>query len=222
MYSTHRIQTSQASKKEKFPPGAQTKHYGSEWKANEVQIKPASDGLTVANAFCGTNPSATVISLCQARKQPEIGKCPRFNGSLELTRNYAPSNIPVGDHQKVKAPVFIRPHAGAGLQIQRRDDLDLQKHIVPHLSALEDNSLSLKITEDKIGGFASRIGHFELGHVYGLPTLTDPTYRIGKVTRLTSNRSYSDDIGARGLISPTPNNTYGSEKLLAFKRSINI
>jgi hypothetical protein len=74
----------------------------------------------------------------------------------------------------------------AGLETHRADDLDLQKHIVPILSPLEDALLVRKITEDRIGGSVSSTKKSPFGeqHVYGVPTVRDPAGRVGKVKRL--------------------------------------
>ncbi|KAJ3353446.1 hypothetical protein HDU91_005886, partial [Kappamyces sp. JEL0680] len=105
----------------------------------------------------------------------------------------------------------------------RSDDLDLQKTIVPKLTPLEDALLVRKITEDKVGGSLSSIrpvNPFGDAHVYGVPTVRDPAGRVGKVKRLADQTNYGDELGAKGLMYPTPRNVYGSEQLLFFQQKL--
>ncbi len=124
----------------------------------------------------------------------------------------------------------------AGLETHRADDLDLQKHIIPILGPLEDALLVRKITEDSIGGTVSNIRPpvpFGKTHVYGVPTVRDPTGRVGKVKRLADQtvwtfhfsktndiQNYGDELGAKGLMYPTPRNIYGREQLLLFQQKL--
>lgn len=71
----------------------------------------------------------------------------------------------------------------AGLKTNRYDDLDLQKHIIPILGPKEDHLIVRKITEDKVGGTDSLQfipNNFGKSHVFGVPTVRDPSGRIGK------------------------------------------
>jgi hypothetical protein len=72
----------------------------------------------------------------------------------------------------------------AGLKTHHSDDLDLQKHIVPILGPKEDQSLVRKITEDIVGGTICTLkvlpNNFDSNHIFGVPTVRDPTGRIGK------------------------------------------
>lgn len=85
----------------------------------------------------------------------------------------------------------------AGLETHRKDDLDLQKHIVPHLTPMEDALLVRKITEDKVGGSYSAVhsmNQFGDTRVYGVPTVRDPIGRIGKVKRFADRTVHLFDL----------------------------
>ncbi|KAJ2993232.1 hypothetical protein HDV02_002575 [Globomyces sp. JEL0801] len=106
----------------------------------------------------------------------------------------------------------------AGYPSRLLDDLDLQKHIVPVLGPLEDPTIVKKITEDRIGGTVSngspKLKSFPYDHVFGVPTVRDPSLRIGKgLKRLADKTNYGDQLGAKGLIYPIPRNVYGQAQL---------
>ncbi|KAI8909042.1 hypothetical protein EDD86DRAFT_275961 [Gorgonomyces haynaldii] len=109
----------------------------------------------------------------------------------------------------------------AGLQTHHTDDLDQQKHIVPQLTALEDRKLARKITEDVIGGTVLRKVPLDLKRVFGVPTVRDPKGRIGRgQKKLADSTNYGDELGAKGLMYPTPRNVYGLEQLQVMEQQL--
>jgi hypothetical protein len=74
----------------------------------------------------------------------------------------------------------------AGKRTGHYDDFDLQKHIVPILSPQEDAKIIKKITEDCIGGYNPKNvnSKFDSLHVFGVPTVRDPSKTMGKFKSL--------------------------------------
>jgi hypothetical protein len=99
----------------------------------------------------------------------------------ELTGNSAPKVIP-----KISAPLL----KAAGHATNHYDDLDLQRHIVPKLGPLEDQSLARKITEDVIGGAKTK-KESKLGihHVFGVPTVRDVAEKRTKGPRRLGDKT---------------------------------
>ncbi|KAJ3272050.1 hypothetical protein HDV01_006002 [Terramyces sp. JEL0728] len=122
----------------------------------------------------------------------------------------------------VKIPIDKRPPAG--LTMRHIDDLDLQRHIIPKLAAIEDIKISKKITEDDIGGTTAVkhqiLSQFGQEHVFGVPTIRDASGRKGMgPKKLADKTNYGDELGAKGLMYPTARNVYGKDnlKILAAK-----
>ncbi|KAJ3324751.1 hypothetical protein HDV06_006059 [Boothiomyces sp. JEL0866] len=174
------------------------------------------------------------------RHQPEIGKV--FD-PLKSTLAHLPSDHTFGVKHPIKdihvsdllgnipkcyttnhVKVDIDKRPPAGITMKHTDDLDLQRHIIPKLGPLEDMVISKKITEDEIGGTSSLksqiMTQFGKEHVFGVPTIRDPTGRKGMgPKRLADKTNYGDELGAKGLMYPTPRNVYGQHnlKILAAK-----
>ncbi|KAJ3259324.1 hypothetical protein HK103_002522 [Boothiomyces macroporosus] len=168
-----------------YGPGEQKKHYPADWTPAEyresVEMKRiANDGGKVKEAlYWKENRRRLKSTLAHLPPNHTFGvKHPIKDIHVSdllgnVTKNYTTTYVKI-DNDK-------RPPAG--ITMKHTDDLDLQRHIVPKLGPLEDSKISKKITEDEIGGSSaakSRIlGQFGQEHVFGVPTIRDPTGRKG-------------------------------------------
>ncbi|KAJ8325638.1 hypothetical protein QVD99_002099 [Batrachochytrium dendrobatidis] len=110
----------------------------------------------------------------------------------------------------------------AGLPTNRHDNLAQPRHIIPKIMPNEDQSIVLKITEDVPGGRKlenSGKQQFDVCHTFGIPTVRDPCGHV-RTSKLADSINYGDELGAKGLMYPTPRNVYGIDQLREFEQYI--
>ncbi|KAJ3333779.1 hypothetical protein HDU76_003593 [Blyttiomyces sp. JEL0837] len=89
------------------------------------------------------------------------------------------------------------------------------------LKELIDDDLTPKITSTPMGGIRPRrLASVPETHVFGVPTVR--TRAPGFVKRLSDNNNYGDELDAKALLLPTPQNMYGEELLQQFAKSLQL
>jgi hypothetical protein len=173
-----------------YQPGQQKSHYGPSWKRpkSPEMLNKKDDTNRVSTAlFWGyekdrfaTRAQADISQITEPYHQPYFSvtsQSPHSNPDYtiyQLMGNSPPS--PKKEDLGIKK--WKLPPAGH--KNVREDDLDLQKHIVPTLSANEDAKLTRKITEDKLGGSILVPSIYrENQKAYGLKSVKDAAERMG-------------------------------------------
>ncbi|KAI8930321.1 hypothetical protein BC831DRAFT_440097 [Entophlyctis helioformis] len=215
-----------------YRPGERRMHYGPGWKVPNdqdtfVRHRLDNDGSRVRNTMYWEEEHtqelrskliSSRLADFRERQQPEIGKVhdPIKSTIAHLSPNHTFGiSFPADEYTVCDLLGYRHPKPTA---VVEKDKTKLPQQ----LGDQEDKSVPLKITEDVPGGVPNpvHVARFDVSHAFGVPTVRDPRGRL-RTKKLADFTNYGDELGAKGLMYPTPRNVFGLQQLREFERQIN-